>query len=89
VRTNGRGNVGPRLVLFDERGFAGATRTIERDTPVLLGFSNRAESVQVTGGSWEICDRPKFSGRCITITGNLQDLAPVGFANQIQSVRLR
>jgi hypothetical protein len=76
-------------VLYDNRGFSGQSRTIDRDTPLIMGFGNRAESLQVVGGSWEVCDRPKYGGRCITITGDMQDLSPVGFSNQIQSVRLR
>ena len=82
-----RGNSAERLMLFDNRGFGGQSITIEEDTPVLSVFANRAESLRVSSGSWEICDGPRFTGRCITITGDLQDLSPIGFANQIQSVR--
>jgi hypothetical protein len=86
---SGEGNTGARLILFDNTGFSGSSRTIDRDAPAIFAFGNRAESLQVMGGTWEICDRPKFAGRCITVTGDMQDLGPVGFSNQIQSVRLR
>jgi hypothetical protein len=86
---NGNGNNFARLMLFDNRGFSGLSRTIDRDTGLLVGFTNRAESLQVTGGTWDICDEPNFGGRCITVTGNMQDLSPIGFSNRIQSVRLR
>jgi hypothetical protein len=84
----GRGS-GFRLVLFDNRGFGGQSRTVERDASILSGFGNRAESLRVFGGMWDICDRPNFEGRCITVSGDMQDLSPIGFSNQIQSVRLR
>jgi len=85
----GGGSGGARLTLFDNQSFGGDSRMIDRDTPVISGFATRAESLQVTGGTWDICDGPSFSGRCITVTGSMQDLSPIGFSNRIQSVRLR
>jgi hypothetical protein len=83
------GSSGARLMLFDNQSFSGESRMIDRDTPAISGFANRAESLQVMGGTWDICDGPNFSGRCITVTGNMQDLSPIGFSNRIQSVRLQ
>jgi hypothetical protein len=90
VGSGGIGSPVPRIILFDNRDFSGPGRTIERDTPVVFGFGNRAESLRVVGGgTWEICDGTKYSGRCITVGADVADLGRLGFANQIQSVRLR
>jgi hypothetical protein len=75
------------IVLFDERGFRGLAQRIDRAAPLLGGFGERAESVQVSGGSWELCDRPAFRGRCVIVSGNLTDLGAIGLLNRVNSVR--
>ena len=27
----------------------------------------------MTGGSWQLCERPDFSGQCVVVSGNLTD----------------
>jgi hypothetical protein len=48
---------------------------------------NLAESVQVRGGSWELCERSAFNGRCVVVSGNLTDLSSLGLRNRVASVR--
>lgn len=85
----GPGPIGPmRLVLFDERGYRGRAFTIDRAQSSLSSFTNRAQSAQVVGGTWEICERPGFGGRCATVTSNVSDLAVLGLRNRVASARL-
>ncbi len=78
-----------RLILFDERNFRGRSISLDAPTPFIATFSNRAESAQVIAGSWEICDRAGFSGRCQTITGDVRDLRALGLNNRVASARPR
>ncbi len=78
-----------RIVLFDERQYRGRTLNIDDEMPVLSGFSNRAESVQVFGGIWELCEEAEFQGRCVSVTANVVDLAALGLRNRVKSVRPR
>lgn len=75
------------IVLFDARSYRGQSVTLDEDTPLLGGFSNRAESVQVLGGAWELCDRPRFQGRCVTVDSNQYDLGSLGMRSRVASAR--
>ena len=74
------------IVLFDDRQFRGRSFRVERETG-LLSFNNRAESVQVIGGPWELCDGASFTGRCAVISNHISDLSTVGLRNLVSSAR--
>jgi hypothetical protein len=72
------------LVIFDRPGFKGASRTITGQSSN-LGRGARGGSVELQGGgTWELCDR---TGRCATVSQNVQDLSRLGLNGQITSVR--
>jgi hypothetical protein len=78
-----------RIVLFDDRNFRGKAIPVDGIRPVLNGFQNKAESVQVTGGLWELCERTGFGGRCAIVSSNVSDLGALGLRNRVNSVRPR
>ena len=85
---DGRGGNRGYLVLYDVRGYRGQSHRVERESEALTGFANRAQSVQVIGGgSWELCDREGFAGRCVVVSGDLPDLAAVALQNRVVSIR--
>ncbi|MDD2879309.1 MAG: beta/gamma crystallin-related protein [Rhodoferax sp.] len=52
-------------------------------------FNDRASSVLVTGGQWEVCEDARFGGRCAILReGRYPSLAAVGLSNRISSTRL-
>ena len=52
------------------------------------GFNDRASSVVVDRGRWEVCDEPRFEGRCVVLRrGSYDSLRRMGLNNQISSVR--
>jgi hypothetical protein len=52
------------------------------------GFTNRALSVKVVGGgSWQLCERANFGGRCVAVSSDLADLSSIGLARRVTSVR--
>jgi Beta/Gamma crystallin len=79
----------PHVVLFDSIDFRGESLVVYESIPALKGFVNRAGSVKVYGGTWQICDALDFWGRCEMVTSSVSDLSRLGFRNKISSVRMR
>ncbi len=74
----------PGLVLYEEENLRGTGREVDREVPDLTGA--RVSSLDVRG-SWEICDRPNFRGRCVTVSGDVPSLRAYGMQNRIASAR--
>lgn len=57
-----------QVVLYEGPAMRGRQVTVVRSTPNLayLGFENRASSMYVMSGTWEICTEPYFKGLCST-----------------------
>jgi len=52
------------------------------------GFNDRASSVVVEQGRWEVCDDAQFRGRCVVLRrGSYDSLGNMGLENRISSVR--
>jgi Beta/Gamma crystallin len=54
---------------------------------ILSGFTNRAQSVTIGRGVWELCDGPRFTGRCVTLETSVPDLDAHGLRSRVASVR--
>jgi hypothetical protein len=75
-----------RLVLYDEPGYRGTSYTVE-SAEDRIAFADRAESLRVIGGRWEVCDGASGRGRCEVFTADEPDLSRYGLRNRIVSVR--
>ena len=78
------------IELYGQPGFGGRTLTLDRDTPTLenTGFDDRASSIVVREGTWQLCADPGYSGSCrIYAPGRYADLG-YGMAKQVTSARL-
>ena len=87
---NQRGNDnyrGSRLVLYNRTNFRGDARDIVSGSTNLGSTGDRARSVQVYGGTWELCDGSSRNSRCVTVTDNVPDLSRLGLRNGIVSAR--
>ena len=52
------------------------------------GFNDRASSVIVGSGQWQVCDDAGYRGRCVQLRpGNYDSLSRMGFDNRLSSVR--
>ena len=84
---------GPRgdrgLILHDNTGFTGEAVRIDSAVSSMSDarFNDKASSIQVLGGSWELCSDGNFRGRCEVVTGDVGDLRAIGLGNNISSVR--
>jgi hypothetical protein len=52
------------------------------------GFNDRASSIVVRNGAWQLCTDAYFRGRCVTLQpGEYRNLAQIGLSNSISSAR--
>jgi len=86
---NPRGNAGnrqSRLVLFDRTNFRGDARNVTDSAANLGNAGDRVRSIQVYGGTWELCDGGR-NGRCVTVSENVPDVRSLGFRGGVTSAR--
>ncbi len=81
---NRRNNTNESLRFFDRTDFRGSSTVVTNDRGD-LSFVGRPRSVEVTGGTWELCDR---SGRCATISRDISDLNQLGLRDRLRSAYL-
>jgi hypothetical protein len=72
------------LLFYERTGFHGSSTLVNSDASD-LSFIGRPSSVEVRGGTWELCDR---SGRCATVTQSVKDLSQLGLRDRLQSANL-
>ena len=75
-------------VLFDEPNFHGRSVRVSGAMSDLRrwDFARRAMSAHFDG-DWIVCEGPRFTGRCVTVIGDLPDLVPQGLDRRISSLR--
>ena len=58
-----------QVTFFENDGYGGRAFTTQAQVTDFsrLGFNDRASSVQVLGGRWEVCEDANFSGRCVVL----------------------
>ena len=80
---------GPGLIVFQEDNFGGDYREIREDQPDLgwIHFDDRISSVQVSRGTWELCEHAQYRGRCITVDHDIRRLDRKGFDDRTSSIR--
>lgn len=79
-----------QITLYEGEGFRGQTYTADRAVWDFdpYGFNDRAQSVVVNSGRWEVCEDARFQGRCmILLPGNYDSLESMGLSDRISSVR--
>jgi len=79
-----------QVTFYEREEFRG--RSFDTDQPVgnleRFGFNDRAASAVVNGGSWEVCEDARFSGRCVVLRpGRYKSLSDMGLKYQVSSVR--
>jgi hypothetical protein len=75
---------GDYLVMYNQPNYRGNTTTYSRSD---ANINDNARSVTVGRGVWEICDGRNFTGRCVTISQNVSNLASLRIGRIIRSVR--
>jgi uncharacterized protein YcfJ len=79
-----------QITFYEREGFRGRALTVDRPVPNFerQGFNDRASSVVVDRGRWEVCEDADFGGRCALLKrGSYDSLRSLGLSNRISSVR--
>jgi uncharacterized protein YcfJ len=79
-----------QITFYESERFGGRPFTTEQSIGNLerSGFNNRASSAVVRGETWQVCDGPGFSGRCVVLRpGDYASLSAMGLNDSISSVR--
>ncbi len=78
------------ITFFQDPYFNGASATSQRGFEDFrtVGLRGAAQSVEVVGGSWEVCPDRQFSGQCMLLRpGRYPTLASMGLNERIESAR--
>jgi hypothetical protein len=77
------------LILFSGPEYSGEAVTIFDPIYALpeIGFNDRARSVAVLSGAWEICEHSDFTGRCVLLRDDVADLRYFDLDGDVSSVR--
>ncbi len=79
-----------QVTFYEREGFGGRSFTASERIANLerAGFNDRASSAQVTGALWEVCEDPRFDGRCAILRpGRYPSFAAMGLNDRVSSVR--
>lgn len=79
-----------QIILFDGPDFSGEQRSFSSGVRNLnnQGFNDRAESMVVVSGTWQVCSDFGSRGNCRTFSpGNYSSLGSFGLANAISSIQ--
>ncbi len=80
-----------QVTFFERQGFEGRSFTSTKQVGNFqrYGFNDRASSVVVRSGRWEICEDVRFRGRCVVLRpGQYPSLAAMGLNDRVSSVRI-
>lgn len=78
------------VVLYENDDFSGTSQRVQRVESNLqrTDFNDRASSVVVRSGTWQLCSDAEFEGRCITLSpGRYRSLREMDMNDRISSVR--
>ena len=79
-----------QITFYEGEGFRGRAFTTDKQVGNFerYGFNDRASSVVVDRGRWEVCSDARFEGRCVVLRrGSYESLRSLGMSNRISSVR--
>lgn len=79
-----------QVTFYEGEGFRGRAFTTDKRVGDFgrFGFNDRARSVVVDSGRWEVCEDNRFEGRCAVLRrGSYDSLERMGLQGSISSVR--
>jgi hypothetical protein len=82
--------VAAQVTFYEREGFQGRYFTTQEQIGNFANhdFNDRASSVEVLGGRWEVCEDARFSGRCVVLVpGRYPSLAAMGLNDRVSSAR--
>ncbi|OIP15496.1 MAG: hypothetical protein AUK51_13475 [Comamonadaceae bacterium CG2_30_59_20] len=80
----------PQVTFYENERFTGRSFTTDKQVNNLNRnqFNDRASSVVVAGGPWELCEDNRFRGRCVVLQpGQYPSMKAMGLNDRVSSVR--
>lgn len=72
------------IVIFDRPNYQGSPTNYNY---AISNLNRRSGSVTIGRGTWDLCDGANFTGRCITLSTSVPNLASYNMTNRVRSVR--
>jgi len=79
-----------QITFYQDDGFRGPTFFTAAPVEDLRrhGFNDRASSVIVESGLWQVCENARYGGRCVVLQrGNYDSLSRMGLNDRLSSTR--
>jgi hypothetical protein len=77
----------PFIILHTDTNYRGNNSRYTDPQNNLFAMNNKAESVTVGRGEWQLCEGIMFGGRCVTVSQSVPNLNSLGMRDKIRSVR--
>lgn len=84
------GHAAAQITFYEADNFRGRTFSVNNQQRNFsqIGFNDRASSVVVESGRWEVCDDANFGGRCMILSkGSYNSFSSMGMNDRVSSVR--
>ena len=77
------------VILFEDIDYKGRSLATVRDTTNLTvtGFNDKASSIRVTGGRWQLCVDVNYRGHCTILDKDSPNLSRFNLNDRVSSVR--
>lgn len=82
--------VAAQVTFYENDDFRGRSFATQKQIGDLgrYGFNDRASSVDVASGRWEVCENSRFTGRCVVLRpGRYPSLTAMGLNDRVTSAR--
>jgi len=79
-----------QITFYEGEGYRGRAFSTDRRVGNFerFGFNDRVGSIVVDRGRWEVCEEPRFQGRCVVLRrGSYDSLRQVGMGRHVASAR--
>lgn len=79
------------IIFYENNDFRGQSFAVNRPVTDFFnyGFNDRASSVSVRSGTWQVCSDANFRGQCVTLgPGDYPALSTFGLNDRVSSVRM-
>lgn len=77
------------VVIYSGTYMRGDALPVSGDAPDLVraGFNDRARSVEIRSGVWQLCTDDGYRGRCEVVNASVPDLGALGLSGSLSSLR--
>jgi opacity protein-like surface antigen len=75
------------LILYQDTNYNGDNYTVNRDNTFIHTDWNIRSIALYPGEKWQICNKPRFQGDCLTLTDSVPDASTIGVMGQVPSAR--